>query len=65
MAAVTICSDFGVPKNKSITVSIVSPIYLPGFPGVSDSKTPACNLGDPGLIPGLRGSPGEGNDNPL
>ena len=25
MAAVTICSDFGVPKIKSVTVSIVSP----------------------------------------
>ena len=25
----------------------------------------ACNAGDPGLIPGLRRSPGEGNGNPL
>ena len=25
MAAVTICSDFGVQKIKSVTVSIVSP----------------------------------------
>ena len=25
MAAVTICSDFGAPKIKSVTVSIVSP----------------------------------------
>ena len=25
MAAVTICSDFGAPKIKSLTVSIVSP----------------------------------------
>ena len=25
MAAVTICSDFGVPKIKSVTVSTVSP----------------------------------------
>jgi len=25
MATVTICSDFGVQKNKSVTVSIVSP----------------------------------------
>ena len=28
MAAVTICSDFGAPKIKSLTVSTVSPIYL-------------------------------------
>ena len=32
-----------------------------GFPGVSDSKESACNAGDPGLIPGLGRSPGEGN----
>ena len=32
-----------------------------GFPGGSDSKEPACNEGDPGLIPGLGRSPGEGN----
>jgi len=25
MVAVTICSDFGAPKIKSVTVSIVSP----------------------------------------
>ena len=26
---------------------------------------PACSAGDPGSIPGLGRSPGEGNDNPL
>ena len=36
-----------------------------GFPGGSDSKEPACNEGDPGLIPGLGRSPGEGNGYPL
>ena len=36
-----------------------------GFPDGSDSKEPACNAGDPGLIPGLGRSPGEGNGNPL
>ena len=39
-------------------------IYM-GFPGGSDGKTSACNAGDPGLIPGLGRSPGEGNGNPL
>jgi len=34
-------------------------------PGGSDSKASAYNLGDLGLIPGLRRSPGEGNGNPL
>ena len=36
-----------------------------GFPGGSDSKESACNAGDPGSIPGLERSPGEGNGNPL
>ena len=36
-----------------------------GFPRSSVSKEPACNAGDPGLIPGLGRSPGEGNGNPL
>ena len=39
--------------------------YLTGFPGSSDSKESAYNAGDLGWIPGLRRSPGEGNDNPL
>ena len=32
-----------------------------GFPGGSDNKESACNAGDPGFIPGLGRSPGEGN----
>ena len=35
------------------------------FPGGSDGKVSGYNAGDLGLIPGLGGSPGEGNDNPL
>ena len=31
----------------------------------SVGNEPACNAGDPGLIPGLGRSPGEGNGNPL
>ena len=38
---------------------------LEGFPGGSDGKASACNMGDPGSIPGLGRSPGEGNGNPL
>ena len=34
------------------------------FPGGSDGKASAYNAEDPGLIPGLGRSPGEGNDNP-
>ena len=33
--------------------------------GGLDGKASACSVGDPGLIPGLGRSPGEGNDNPL
>ena len=36
-----------------------------GFPGSSDSKETACNSGDPGLIPGLGRSPGEGKGYPF
>ena len=35
------------------------------IPGGSEVKASACNLGAPGLIPGLGLSPGEGNSNPL
>jgi len=35
------------------------------FPGGSEDKESACNAGDPGLIPGLGRSPGEGNGYPL
>ena len=36
-----------------------------GFPGGSDGKVSTYNAGDPGSIPGLGRSPGEGNSNPL
>ena len=36
-----------------------------GFPGGSEGKASACNVGDPGWIPGSGRSPGEGNGNPL
>ena len=36
-----------------------------GFPGSSDGKASAYNVGDLGSIPGLGRSPGDGNGNPL
>ena len=36
-----------------------------GFPGGSEGKESACNVGDPGSIPALGRSPGEENGNPL
>ena len=41
-----------------------SPVFL-DFPCGSDSKESTCNAGDPGSIPGLGRSPGEGNNYPL
>ena len=35
------------------------------FPYSSVGKESACSAGNPGLIPGLGRSPGEGNGNPL
>ena len=36
-----------------------------GFPGDSEVKASASNVGDPGSIPGSGRSPGDGNGNPL
>ena len=43
----------------------IAPDPREGFPGGSDAKESACNVGDPGSIPGWGKSPGEGNGNPL
>ena len=42
-------------------------VFLPktNFPGGSDDKESACNVGHPGSIRGWRRSLGEGNDKPL
>ena len=36
-----------------------------GFPGGLDGEDSACNVGDPGSIPGLGRSPRERNGSPL
>ena len=46
-------------KNRLST-----PVIL-GFPGSSDGKESACNVGDLGSIPGWGRSSGGGNGNPL
>ena len=41
-------------------------LYMPvGFPGSSDSKESACNVGDPSSITGSGRTPGERNGYPL
>ena len=51
-----------VPYNK---IQLKVPSTICDFPGGSDSKASVYNTGDPGSIPGLGRSPGEGNGNPL
>ena len=43
----------------------MSTYFLLGFPGGSDGRESAYNVGDLGLIPGLERSPGEENGNLL
>ena len=46
-------------------VKLTFEMYQTGFPGGSYCKESACNAGDPGSIPELGISLGEGNGNPL
>ena len=52
-------------KNQNVKTFKRGVVVYRGFPGGSDGEESACNAGDPGLIPGLERSPGEGNGNPL
>ena len=49
--------------HEALTIYYL-PFYM-GFPGGSDGKASARNVGDQGSIPGLGRCPGEGNGNPL
>ena len=53
--------------NTVLSRSFKKNIYLciMGFAGGSKGKESACSAGDPGSIPWLGRSPGEGNGNPL
>ena len=75
----TYCSHnskiFHLPSTSSFKTSSCPPalspslkilcLYRGNFPGGSDCKQSAYNVGHPGSIPGLGSSPGEGNVNPL
>ena len=53
-------------NNNNETILVVIYFLLPMcFPCGSDGKESACNVGDPGSIPGSGRSPGEGNGDPL
>ena len=50
-------------KNTYIHLYIY--VYVQGFPGGTEVKASACNVGELGSILGSGRSPGEGNGNPL
>ena len=57
-----------IPTPRALGITIaqhISTATEPAFPGGSEVKASACNVGDLGLIPGSGRSPGEGNSNPL
>ena len=51
--------------NVYFHIRIYTVLSSMGFPGGSDGKESACNVGDPGLILGLGRCPRKGNGNPL
>ena len=53
------------PKRFKLRHLLSTSFGLWDFPGSSDGKASAYNVGDLGSIPGLRRSPREGNGNPL
>ena len=66
MQAHWVSLNLSVLDFKFLNVTAVTGFaMLWGFPGGSDGKESACSAGDPGLIPGLGRSPGEGNSDPL
>ena len=62
LASLWVESETDQIKQTSKTPPFLS---TQGFPGGSEVKAPACNVGDLGSIPGWGRSPGEGNGNPL
>ena len=55
----------GILKALASTTFVLDYGEYVGFPGGSDGKVSACNVGDLGSIPRLGRCPGEGNGNPL
>ena len=53
------------PPEMILILLTGSTKYKMGFPGGSDGKESACNVGDLGLIPGLGICPGGGHGSPL
>ena len=58
--ALGLCTDTAIKRPQCSYVC-----YQETVSCSSDGKASACNAGDPGSIPGLGRSPGEGNGNPF
>ena len=58
-------SNFAVCFSHCFSGTSLLCEVLCDFPGGSNGKVSAYNAEDPGSIPGLGRSPGEGNGNPL
>ena len=54
-----------ISKSGMLVIGLGVIWHCYGFPGGSDSKVSAYNVGDSGSIPGLGRSPGAGHGNPL
>ena len=59
------CWDSWGRKELDMTEQLKWTVHYKDFPCGSDGKASAHNAGDPGSIPGLERSSGEGNGNPL
>ena len=57
--------DPGCHNHKASGARFEPGYVLFRFPGASDGKESACNVGDLGSIPGLGRCPGGGHRNPL
>ena len=53
------------PEPQAALDAVLKAPIACGFPGGSEVKVSARNVGDPGSIPGSGRYPGEGNGNPL
>ena len=55
----------GLEHVDGVSKYYIGNAYNRGFPGITEGKESACNVGDSGSIPGLGSFPAEGNGNPL
>ena len=63
MRQLAYCLEYNMSSRTHIKLNYCKVRH--GFPGGSEVKASASNAGDPGSIPGLGRSPGEGNGDPL